>query len=227
MHISYRTLIRQLLFSAILALGVHSIPVWSGWDFDKLIKTAQLKYGAKAAKMVTEVQTLVSGAKTLSEAEKLKRVNEYFNRRIAFSDDSQIWNAPDYWASPLETIGKGAGDCEDFAIIKYFALKETGVAADKLRLSYVKAKIGGNNSNITQAHMVLTYYATPDAEPLILDNLITEIRPASRRPDLVPVFSFNHEGVYAGAAAKPTASIDRLSRWKDVLLRMQSEGIEF
>lgn len=227
MHISYRTLIRQLLFLAILALGVRSVPVWSGWDFDKLIKTAQLKYGGTAAKMVTEVQTLLSGAKTQSEADKLKRVNEYFNRRIAFADDNQTWNNNDYWASPLETIGKGAGDCEDFAIIKYFALKETGVAADKLRLSYVKAKIGGNQSNITQAHMVLTYYATPDAEPLILDNLITEIRPASRRPDLVPVFSFNHEGVYAGTAAKPTASIDRLSRWKDVLLRMQSEGIEF
>jgi hypothetical protein len=94
-------------------------------------------------------------------------------------------------------------------------------------MSYVKAKIGGNNSTTTQAHMVLTYYASPDAEPLVLDNLITEIRPASRRPDLVPVFSFNNEGIFAGGGSQPAGSIDRLSRWKDVLLRMQTEGIDF
>ncbi|MBX9706032.1 MAG: transglutaminase, partial [Gammaproteobacteria bacterium] len=97
---------------------------------------------------------------------------------------------------------------------------------DKLRLSYVKAKIGGSNSSLSQAHMVVTYYSDPDAEPLVLDNLITEIRPASRRPDLTPVFSFNHEGVFAGSSNKSSASIDRLSRWKDVLLRMQADGID-
>lgn len=212
---------------AMLLLVVAVLPAWSKWDFDKLARNAQLKYGGAASKMLGEIQTLFGNIKTQSEADKLKRVNEYFNRRISFNDDSQIWNAPDYWATPLETIGKAAGDCEDFAIIKYFSLKELGIAPEKLRLSYVKAKIGGINSTVSQAHMVLTYYASPDAEPLVLDNLITDIRPASRRPDLTPVFSFNHEGIYAGSGTQPSGSIDRLSRWKDVLLRMQNEGIDF
>lgn len=200
---------------------------FSAWNYDMFIKLAQQRYGTNAAKTAGEIQQLIVSSRSLAEIDKLKRINEYINRKFQFVDDSVLWKQADYWATPLEMIGKAAGDCEDFAIIKYTALKDIGVSTDKLRLSYVKAKIGGPNSNISQAHMVLTYYAEPDAEPLILDNLITEIRPASRRPDLTPVFSFNHEGVFAGTGAKPAASIDRLSRWKDVLLRMQADGIDY
>ena len=76
-----------------------------------------------------------------------------------------------------------------------------------------------------QAHMVLAYYPTPNAEPLILDNLISDIRPASRRPDLVPVFSFQCRGFVArcgaASAGDPAA---RLSRWRDVLSKVKAEG---
>jgi predicted transglutaminase-like cysteine proteinase len=115
---------------------------------------------------------------------------------------AQIWGQSDYWATPLETLAKGKGDCEDFTIAKYFTLLEAGLPNEQLRLIYVKARIGGAASNVTQAHMVLAYYSEPDAEPLILDNLITDIRPASRRPDLQPVFSFNSMGIWSN----PTAS---------------------
>ena len=123
-------------------------------------------------------------------------------------------------------IGKGSGDCEDFSIAKYFSLRETGIAREKLRLTYVRAQMGGASSGIVQAHMVLAYYAVPDAEPLILDNLISDIRPASRRTDLTPVYSFNTDGVFAGTATRPAAPVDRLSRWKDLLIKMQAEGME-
>ncbi|MBM5572499.1 transglutaminase [Deefgea chitinilytica] len=220
--------IRICLGRTVLSLAM----VWGGVafsasDYDTLIKLAQQRYGANAAKTAVELQQLIASSRSLSEIDKLKRINEFINRKFQFVDDSVLWKQADYWATPLEMMGKSAGDCEDFAIIKYTALKDIGVSTDKLRLSYVKAKIGGVNSNVSQAHMVLTYYAEPDAEPLILDNLITEIRPASRRPDLTPVFSFNHEGVFAGSGVKPSASIDRLSRWKDVLLRMQADGIDY
>ncbi|WP_084282550.1 transglutaminase-like cysteine peptidase [Deefgea rivuli] len=222
-----RHLLRLFISSAVLALVMlWALPVFSAWNYDTLIKLAQQRYGANAARTVAEIQQLLQASKSLPEQDKLKRVNEYINRKFQFVDDQALWHQADYWATPLEMIAKSGGDCEDFAIFKYMALKDIGVSPDKLRLSYVKAKIGGENSNISQAHMVVTYYATPDAEPLVLDNLITEIRPASRRPDLTPVFSFNHEGVFAGTGAKPSASIDRLSRWKDVLLRMQADGIE-
>jgi hypothetical protein len=74
--------------------------------------------------------------------------------------------------------------------------------------------------------MVLGYYPSPDAEPLILDNLIGDILPASRRPDLQPVFSFNSAGLWIGGASRSSADpTARLSRWSRVLERMQTEGI--
>ena len=104
-----------------------------------------------------------------------------------------------------------------------------GIPAKKLRLIYVKAKLQGANGPMQQAHMVLAYYATPNAEPLVLDNLDTTIRPASRRPDLQPVFSFNSEGIFAGVSGMDKATsggIGRLSRWEDVLRRISAEGYE-
>ena len=77
--------------------------------------------------------------------------------------------------------------------------------------------------------MVLAYYPTPDAEPLILDSLITDIRPASRRPDIKPIFSFNSQGVYQGTAGSGTAGtggVGSLSRWQDLLKRARTEGFE-
>ena len=104
-----------------------------------------------------------------------------------------------------------------------------GVPSNKLRLIYVKAKLKGADGPIQQAHMVLAYYASPSAEPLVLDNLNTTIRPAAQRRDLQPVFSFNSEGIFAGVSGKDPASkggIGRLSRWEDVLRRINAEGYE-
>ena len=73
--------------------------------------------------------------------------------------------------------------------------------------------------------MVLGYYANPTDEPVVLDNLITTIRPASARTDLSPVFSFNNEGLWVSGAAQSSADpTARLSRWRDVLERMRQEG---
>ncbi len=143
---------------------------------------------------------------------------------MLFRDDQEVWNQVDYWASPLETLDKGMGDCEDFAIAKYFSLLAVGVPPARLRLVYVRLQIGGAGGP-SQAHMVLAYYATPQAEPLILDNLVTEIRPASRRPDLTPVFSFNSEGLWQGTGAQSAGDpVARLSRWRDVLVKARVEG---
>ena len=60
-----------------------------------------------------------------------------------------------------------------------------GVQIERLRITYVKSE------RRNQAHMVLAYYEDPTKEPLILDNLTSKILPATKRPDLTPVFSFN------------------------------------
>lgn len=196
-------------------------------DLDRMQTLAVARYGQPAGEAVVAWRRMISEARDLDEAGKLARVNTFFNRRIRFVDDIIVWKQSDYWATPLETLGRDAGDCEDFSIAKYMSLRLLEVPADKLRLVYVRARIGAADSTITQAHMVLSYFETPNAEPLVLDNLIGEIRPAGRRPDLFPVFSFNNEGLWVGggttSAADPTT---RLSRWRDVLERMRSEGLQ-
>lgn len=169
----------------------------------------------------------LSSAGAGSDMDKLKRVNEFFNRSIRFVDDAGNWGQNDYWATPLETLGKGQGDCEDYVIAKYYTLALLGVPTDKLRLIYVQARTGAGSGSPTQAHMVLAYYNEPDDEPWVLDNLVGELRLASRRPDLSPVFSFNAKGIFSGAGTQvvaPAVGSGRLSRWEDLLKRVASEG---
>lgn len=150
----------------------------------------------------------------------LERINQFFNIRTIFQSDMETWGQADYWATPLETLMRGHGDCEDFAIAKYFSLLSIGVPEARLRMIYVRAQIDGSS----QAHMVLGYYERPDAEPLILDNLNGLIEPASKRPDLTPIFSFNGEGLWAGNTRAGGDPTERLSRWRDLLARVREEG---
>ena len=224
----FQRAVRNLAITVMLVLAattlVASIP-----SHDKVSQIAQQRYGVRVKVLLDRWFEVMQTSASLSEEEKIRKVNEFFNRRVHFVEDIEAWGKSDYWATPLETLGRGQGDCEDFSIAKYFTLRFLDVPNSKLRLTYVKAKIGGLYSDITQAHMVLGYYPTPDAEPLILDNLITDVRPASRRPDLSPVFSFNSEGLWVGSG--PTSksagsSTARLSRWRDVMAKMQAEGFE-
>lgn len=209
----------------VTALSVAGLRGAAAIDFERLA-AAFHRLGGPPANL-RDWQKLLEDAKALPAAEKLKRVNEFFNRRIRFGEDAEIWGQPDYWATPMETLAKGAGDCEDFTIGKYFTLLNANVPNDQLRLVYVRARIGGPASNVVQAHMVLAYYPAPDAEPLVLDNLITDIRPASRRADLQPVFSFNSQGIWQGAAGpEGKGGASSLSRWQDLLARARAEGFD-
>lgn len=185
----------------------------------------QARYGVAGIAKFHTWNLLIENNQTKSTAEKIKAVNDYFNKNTRFEDDIVHWKTSDYWATPLETLGSGAGDCEDYTIAKYFTLIQLGISVEHLRLIYVKAQIGGSSSKIFQAHMVLGYYEQPDSIPLILDSLVSDIDSANQRSDLQPVFSFNSDGLWVGNQAQP--QIDptaRLSRWRDVLERMKQEG---
>ncbi|EIK97980.1 periplasmic protein-like protein [Pseudomonas sp. M47T1] len=195
---------------------------WPDWDFTQIINKADQHYGGlgSARGRMEAWATLLQTSGDRPELEKLSIVNSFFNRQMAFKDDMTVWHVEDYWATPLEALWKGAGDCEDYAIAKYFSLRRLGVPAEKLRITYVKAL------SLNQAHMVLAYYATDRADPLVLDNLIGDIKPASQRKDLLPVYAFNAEGVYLPGASASARSSDskKLSRWQDVLQKMKAEG---
>ncbi len=194
-------------------------------DYPKLQETFVKKYTAASLNLFSAWQSIMTSSGELKPDDKTKRINDSLNRSITWHEDQKVWGVADYWATPFETIAKKAGDCEDFAIIKYFSLINLGIPVNQLRLVYVKAKNGNGTASGELAHMVLAYYPSPDSEPLILDNMLSDIRPAGRRPDLVPVFSFNGEGVYSGVAGGGEASgIERLSKWQDLLQRAKNEG---
>lgn len=183
-------------------------------------------HGPQALAGARVLQTLLVGLAGSDDNAKLVAINRFFNGRIAFAADIEVWGQVDYWASPLESLAKGQGDCEDYVIAKYFGLLAAGVPVTRLRLVYVRATVGGPGGEVL-AHMVLTYHASPGAEPLILDNMIADMRPASRRPDLEPVFSFNGEGLWQGVGVQPAGDpVARLSRWREVLAKARAEGFQ-
>lgn len=168
---------------------------------------------------VVSWRQLIDRGRGWSDQRQLEAANDFINQN-QFVDDIIHWGKEDYWATPLQTIVTEGGDCEDFAVAKYFTLTEMGMSADKLRLTYVKAL------TLNQAHMVVSYYPTQDATPLVLDNLDPVIRPASQRDDLLPVYSFNAEGLWLNKQqnAEYVDDSSRLSLWQQLLRSMDAEA---
>src|SRR5262249_39819952 len=94
---------------------------------------------------------------------RLGEINRAVNLSIKATSDWSQYGVDDFWSTPLATLEKGEGDCEDYAILKYLALREAGVSPDDLRLlivSYPRRRI---------FHAVLAVHL--DEEWLLLDNL--------------------------------------------------------
>ncbi|NVJ52092.1 MAG: transglutaminase-like cysteine peptidase [Campylobacteraceae bacterium] len=186
----------------------------------KKLEAVTKKYGTKAAHRVQLWDKLIEKAKNEDILYKLKYVNDFFNT-IRYERDSTHWKQNDYWASPFEFLGTGAGDCEDYAIAKYFTLRQLGVPDNKLRITYVKLKQRG--TKYEQAHMVLTYYHKPTSTPIVLDNVNKKLKLATKRPDLRPVYSFNASGLWQ-AKNKGRSSVkvgkNNLKNWKSMMSRI-------
>lgn len=173
-------------------------------------------YGPAAGERFRQWRQLVNQPPA-DELARLQAANSFFNRQQTFVDDPILWQQQDYWATVPEFLGAGGGDCEDFAISKFFTLLEMGVDESKLRITYVKAL------QLNQFHMVLAYYPTADSEPLILDNLIDEIRRAGKRTDLKPIYSFNGASLWlarAQGSGQRVGGSDKLGLWQSLRQRM-------
>lgn len=195
---------------------IHADPALVDWNESTRFDDWYVQ--GSAARLQRWKDIIVSG-QHLDEAEKLRLANDFFNG-ARFVSDEELYGVADYWATPTEFIEHDAGDCEDFAIAKYFTLKAMGMDVAKLRITYVKSL------TLNQAHMVLAYYPTPDAEPLILDNLNLLIKPASERADLRPVYSFNAEALWLSRTRNEqikTGSPSQLEQWRQMVARLDSE----
>lgn len=210
-------LLRLCFFSSLMAcLFVSAFTVVALELNDDLIRFIEKRFGAQATQRLRQWEKIANLKTNLDISEKLSLVNRFFNR-AEFVSDIKHWGKEDYWASPVELLATNAGDCEDYSIAKYFTLREMGVPIEKMKITYVKAL------KLNQAHMVLAFYPEPGAEPLVLDNLINEIKPASERDDLVPVYSFNGEGLWLsklrGQEGKRIGDAKKLESWQELLDR--------
>jgi predicted transglutaminase-like cysteine proteinase len=180
-----------------------------------MLERLDQQFSAQARQRGIALNNLLVGLANKDVKQQLIEVNRFFNQ-FTYKDDIKLWGQKDYWATPEEFIGRNSGDCEDFVIAKYFALRSLGVSDKQLYLTYVKAV----RENI--AHMVLSYFETPKSIPLILDNYNPRILPASKRSDLLPVYSFNAKSLFltnASAGLGRSLPTDKIknNKWKALL----------
>ncbi|UUM33131.1 transglutaminase-like cysteine peptidase [Vibrio japonicus] len=207
----------KYLFAALLLIASSTTSFALKTQEQRWVDAVRQTYGDRAGRRVETWRQKMSDYASFDEREKLTRVNDFFNQ-LYFVNDDKLWGKKDYWATPLEFLGSNAGDCEDFTIAKYFSLLELGVSDKKLRLVYVKA------IDLNQFHMVLAYYSTPSSEPILLDNINPEIKPASQRRDLLPIYSFNGQNLWLmkSKQGQLAGKSSRLSLWNDLRAREKS-----
>ncbi|MFL0799039.1 MAG: transglutaminase-like cysteine peptidase [Agarilytica sp.] len=203
----------------LFALCALAFPAYSEFSIsEKVLLAVSKKYGDGAVERLHGWERLVRGHLRTKPAieSSLRLTNDYFNQ-VRWLSDLEHWGQEDYWATPIETLASNAGDCEDFSIGKYFSLLEEAFDPEKLRITYVKSL------TYDQAHMVLAYYEQPESEPLILDNINKTVLPASQRPDLVPIYSFNGKSIWLardrGRKLKGDSQVS-LPKWKQLNTRM-------
>lgn len=209
-----------LIFSFFIIFFISTSNIASGLYniSNEQISAITKKYGKRAQNRVLLWDKMIESSKDKKILQKLKNVNEFFNK-IRYSTDEKHWRKKDYWATPFEFMGTGAGDCEDYAIAKYFSLRKLGVPDEKLRITYVTYQ--KKRTKYEQAHMVLTYYHKVGSTPIVLDNINKKLQLASKRDDLKPVYSFNANGLWQ-AKNKGSVKIGKnnLKSWKSLMSRI-------
>ena len=103
----------------------------------KLINAVNVKYGKFGKNRFDLMNNHLDSLKTKSEKEKLIAVNDFFNN-VRYAKDITLYKRKDYWATPWEFLGHDMGDCEDYVIAKYFALRYLGIDSKKLYFSRIR-----------------------------------------------------------------------------------------
>lgn len=176
------------LLLLVLSFSLFAQELYPTFKADEIIK-AQKKYGLTAKNRILDYQNTRDTFKTIKKEKLLGHVNLYLNQLLP-QYDAVIHREEDHWATPKEFLAYGFGDCEDYAIIKYYTLLSLGYDKNSLFLTTVKEKMSGTN------HMVLSYFSSLKESPLVLDNLSFRILTLEQRKDLEAKLFINESGVY-------------------------------
>lgn len=133
--------------------------------------------------------------------ERIERINRYVNGAIEFTDDSRQFGRSDVWSSPSETLRRGRGDCEDYAIVKLHMLREAGFDRRDLYFAVVKDLVR------RQDHAVLLVRS--DGHFYLLDNSTDTVLDSNEARDYRPVLTFSADGVWThGYRVRRAAPVD-------------------
>lgn len=188
---------------------------------EEMLQRLTQDYNIEASRRGKALNSLLEKLADQDVEKKLIEINRFFNQ-FAYNEDMKLWGQEDYWATPEEFIGTNSGDCEDYVVAKYFVLRSLGVADKHLYLTYVKAL------REDRAHMVLSYFETPQSTPLILDNYNPRILSADKRRDLLPVYSFNAKSLFltnASAGLGQSLPTDKIknNKWRKLLNKVNRQ----
>jgi predicted transglutaminase-like cysteine proteinase len=145
---------------------------------------------------------LVDEARKQTGRARIDTVNNSINGAIRYTSDLEQHGVVDVWLSPLATLASRRGDCKDYAIAKYFALRDAGVALEDMRLMLVR------DQSIQQDHAVVA--VRDEGRWLILDNRYSRLLEAAQARQFLPLFAIDREGVnlltapYAGLPSHET-----------------------
>jgi predicted transglutaminase-like cysteine proteinase len=153
---------------------------------------------------VSKLRAVSARVEGMAPQKLLNEVNRSVNGAMRYRSDSQNWGQADYWANPAEIAAKGAGDCEDFAIAKYWLLRSLGYGADQLQVVVLRDTRRRLYHAVLVAHVGSTAY--------VLDNLSSQVSSDARYASYVPIMSFvagksyihGFTGKNAAMAALPT-----------------------
>ncbi|MET0102838.1 MAG: transglutaminase-like cysteine peptidase [Sedimenticola sp.] len=210
-----------IAFASLMTTPCHG----SGVELNaRFLQQVEKKYGLNAKSRVIEWNRTIKNNLQLNVIEKIEVVNDFFNR-LPYGTDLRNWKRNDYWATPIEALGKQSADCEDYTIAKYITLREMGVPVKRLRIVYLLSDLIVSR----KPHVALAYYEHEDATPLILDNYIKEVLPASRRSDIKPIYSFNEENIWWTVdrwQGRKLASSSIIKEWSEMRKRWHQQSVE-
>jgi predicted transglutaminase-like cysteine proteinase len=126
----------------------------------------------------------------------IPKVNYMVNRLLAYRDDIRLWQSGEYWASPVESLTRRAGDCEDYAILKYALLRDLGVADADMRIVVLR------DTAARQHHAVLS--VRHNGKWLILDNRFSRVRFERDLPHYQVLYTVNAAGEWSHVPEKGT-----------------------
>jgi predicted transglutaminase-like cysteine proteinase len=134
---------------------------------------------------VARWDAFIEQSRKLPKDQQLEAVNKWVNAH-AYVEDWANWGLPDYWETPREFLTRG-GDCEDFAITKYFSLVRLGFSPADLKIVVVK------DVKLQMFHAVLSVQRL-DSPTVLLDNQNVQIVPMAVATNYRPIYSLNGYG---------------------------------